>query len=88
MAKASDYYFVFNSDHESSEDNPSFFIVKKDFWDKYHHIDDNYDSEIGSLLPEDFYEIMESCYESTGSKDEATDALLTAGFSELKNSSL
>ena len=77
---ANDWYFMENEDHEGTE-YPEYFIVKKDFWNKNHYIDDcHMGSEVA--MPKGFMECMESCFEYDGTKKDAVKALIYAGFEE------
>lgn len=82
--KASDFYFVpFDEEFSDGEHRPFMFgIVLKDFWDKYHHLDDTYE-DLSDILPPSFSEAMESVYEYAGSSaEQAENELLAVGFSK------
>jgi hypothetical protein len=96
---AKDFYFLEDEDgDDNGDDTPvNFFIVEKSFWDKNKYVDDSLDHDIVDILPKNFHESMEACYEYGAPYDKKTfkyledfetrrknarELLLKAGFTE------
>ncbi len=64
LARFSDYYALPNNINGFFEEDPSWFVVDKKFWEENKYVDDCSNAELSKNLKEyGLYETMESCYE-------------------------
>lgn len=66
-----DYYY----------DPDKFWVVPKDFYDHYHHLDDGC-NQSNVPMPFGFSELAEACFEFDGDAEDGRELLIKAGFIE------
>ena len=78
MPKFNGWYFQCDNDGFTA-------IVSKEFWDEHECLNDcHIEEEVRSVLPEGFFEVCESMFESDLTGTEAREKLIEAGFKEME----